>query len=215
MKPPAILRPHGGPASQFANEFEFEMQVFAANGYAVIMPNPRGSTGRGEEFALGIFAAGAALAFRDFVHRPDSWWVVPLIGGLIVGFGGGSAMDLAKLVAVLTVGRQTVHEVVGPDKVTGPRIPLAGGMALTAISMYGMSTLDTGTSGGVMSLWFAGLGLGQEGADRAPPRPCRRSSAPNAPFDSHCLPTSMHGPPARRPTAVRARCRGPDIQTPH
>jgi len=32
VKPPAILRPHGGPASQFANEFEFEMQVFAANG---------------------------------------------------------------------------------------------------------------------------------------------------------------------------------------
>ncbi|MET7598302.1 MULTISPECIES: MFS transporter [unclassified Streptomyces] len=43
---------------------------------------------------------------------------------------------------------------------TGPRLPLAGGMALTAISMYGMSTLDTGTGSAVMSLWFAGLGLG-------------------------------------------------------
>ncbi|MEY4750191.1 MAG: alcohol dehydrogenase [Pseudomonadota bacterium] len=43
---------------------------------------------------------------------------------LVIGFGGGSAMDLAKLVAVLTLGQQTVHEVVGPDKVLGPRIPL-------------------------------------------------------------------------------------------
>lgn len=43
---------------------------------------------------------------------------------LIVGFGGGSAMDLAKLVAVLTLGNQTIHQVVGPDKVLGPRIPL-------------------------------------------------------------------------------------------
>ncbi|MEU1041733.1 MFS transporter [Streptomyces sp. NPDC005551] len=43
---------------------------------------------------------------------------------------------------------------------TGPRLPLAGGMALTAISMYGMSTLDTDTGSAVMSLWFAGLGLG-------------------------------------------------------
>lgn len=43
---------------------------------------------------------------------------------LVVGFGGGSAMDLAKLVAVLARGTQTVHEVVGPDKVAGPRIPL-------------------------------------------------------------------------------------------
>lgn len=43
---------------------------------------------------------------------------------LVIGFGGGSAMDLAKLVAVLARGTQTVHEVVGPDKVAGPRIPL-------------------------------------------------------------------------------------------
>ncbi|WP_407698723.1 MFS transporter [Streptomyces fagopyri] len=43
---------------------------------------------------------------------------------------------------------------------TGPRIPLAGGMVLTAVSMYGMSTLDTGTGSAVMSLWFGGLGLG-------------------------------------------------------
>ncbi|GAA3235881.1 hypothetical protein GCM10020256_54080 [Streptomyces thermocoprophilus] len=42
----------------------------------------------------------------------------------------------------------------------GPRVPLAGGMALTAIAMYGMSTLDTGTGSAVMSLWFALLGLG-------------------------------------------------------
>ncbi|GLW51406.1 MFS transporter [Streptomyces sp. NBRC 14336] len=42
----------------------------------------------------------------------------------------------------------------------GPRVPLAGGMALTAIAMYGMSTLETDTSSGVMSVWFALLGLG-------------------------------------------------------
>ncbi|MFJ7343991.1 MFS transporter [Streptomyces sp. NPDC101110] len=42
----------------------------------------------------------------------------------------------------------------------GPRIPLAGGMAFTAIAMYGMSTLDAHTGSGVMSVWFALLGLG-------------------------------------------------------
>jgi dipeptidyl aminopeptidase/acylaminoacyl peptidase len=36
-KIPALLRPHGGPKSQYANEFDFEKQLFAANGYAVIM----------------------------------------------------------------------------------------------------------------------------------------------------------------------------------
>jgi EmrB/QacA subfamily drug resistance transporter len=42
----------------------------------------------------------------------------------------------------------------------GPRVPLAGGMAVTAIAMYGMSTLDVNTGSGLMSLWFALLGLG-------------------------------------------------------
>ncbi|GEC07733.1 MFS transporter [Streptomyces spinoverrucosus] len=42
----------------------------------------------------------------------------------------------------------------------GPRLPLALGMACTALAMYGMSTLETDTGSGVMSLWFALLGLG-------------------------------------------------------
>ncbi len=43
---------------------------------------------------------------------------------LVVGFGGGSAMDLAKLAAVLHDGTQTLSEVVGPEKVTGRRCAL-------------------------------------------------------------------------------------------
>jgi alcohol dehydrogenase class IV len=43
---------------------------------------------------------------------------------LVVGFGGGSAMDLAKLVAVLPGGGQTIHEVVGPEKVKARPVAL-------------------------------------------------------------------------------------------
>ncbi|MFF2845963.1 MFS transporter [Streptomyces sp. NPDC058001] len=42
----------------------------------------------------------------------------------------------------------------------GPRIPLAGGMTVTALAMYGMSTLEAGTGSLTMSIWFALLGLG-------------------------------------------------------
>ncbi|WP_112469017.1 MFS transporter [Streptomyces triticisoli] len=42
----------------------------------------------------------------------------------------------------------------------GPRVPLAGGMAATALAMYGLSTLETDTGSATMSLWFALLGLG-------------------------------------------------------
>ena len=54
--PPAILRPHGGPQSQYAAEFSFDAQLFAAHGYSVLLPNPRGSTGRGTAFSAELFA---------------------------------------------------------------------------------------------------------------------------------------------------------------
>ena len=43
---------------------------------------------------------------------------------MVVGFGGGSAMDLAKLAAVLPGSGQAIHEVVGPEKVRGRRVAL-------------------------------------------------------------------------------------------
>ncbi|MFN2476221.1 MAG: prolyl oligopeptidase family serine peptidase [Chthoniobacterales bacterium] len=70
-KTPALLRPHGGPQSQYANEFNFEAQLFAANGYAVILPNPRGSTGRGEKFAMGIYAAWGSVDVQDDLAAVD------------------------------------------------------------------------------------------------------------------------------------------------
>lgn len=44
---------------------------------------------------------------------------------LVVGFGGGSAMDLAKLAAVLPGSGQSIHDVVGPEKVHGRTVALA------------------------------------------------------------------------------------------
>ncbi|GMR14632.1 MAG: S9 family peptidase [Gammaproteobacteria bacterium] len=52
---PAILRIHGGPVGQFRKEFNFEWQLLAANGYVVLGVNPRGSSGRGEDFQRLIF----------------------------------------------------------------------------------------------------------------------------------------------------------------
>jgi alcohol dehydrogenase class IV len=42
----------------------------------------------------------------------------------IVGFGGGSSMDVAKLVALLALGKESLTDVYGVDKVKGPRLPL-------------------------------------------------------------------------------------------
>ena len=51
-KPPykLVLYPHGGPHSRSALGFDFTVQVLAAQGYAVLQPNFRGSAGYGQKF---------------------------------------------------------------------------------------------------------------------------------------------------------------------
>jgi EmrB/QacA subfamily drug resistance transporter len=68
-----------------------------------------------------------------------------------------AGLHLLPLTGMMIVGSPLAGALITK---AGPRIPLAGGMALTAIAMYGMSTLDTGTGSAAMSLWFALLGLG-------------------------------------------------------
>ncbi len=50
-KYPAILHIHGGPRTTFDGVFHHEMQVWANAGYFVFFCNPRGSDGRGDDFA--------------------------------------------------------------------------------------------------------------------------------------------------------------------
>ncbi|NNF29123.1 MAG: S9 family peptidase [Gemmatimonadetes bacterium] len=52
---PLILNVHGGPAGVYSQSFTgspsiYNIQYFAQEGYAVLRPNPRGSTGYGREF---------------------------------------------------------------------------------------------------------------------------------------------------------------------
>ena len=50
-KVPLLLNPHGGPTGASLNNFNSTVQVLAANGFAVLQPNFRGSTGKGLAFA--------------------------------------------------------------------------------------------------------------------------------------------------------------------
>ena len=70
-KYPAILRPHGGPVWAYYAEFAHIPQLYAANGYAVLFPNPRGSTGYGEKFAKAIYADWGNKDFQDDMAMVD------------------------------------------------------------------------------------------------------------------------------------------------
>jgi dipeptidyl aminopeptidase/acylaminoacyl peptidase len=65
QKVPTLLQPHGGPVSQYSASFSHLFQLFAANGYAVLLPNPRGSSGYGQKFCAAIYADWGNKDFDD------------------------------------------------------------------------------------------------------------------------------------------------------
>ncbi|HEY6269918.1 MAG TPA: S9 family peptidase [Candidatus Acidoferrum sp.] len=70
-KYPTILRPHGGPVWAYYAEFDHLPQLLAANGYAVLFPNPRGSTGYGQDYAKAIWADWGNKDFQDDMAMVD------------------------------------------------------------------------------------------------------------------------------------------------
>ncbi|HKJ03609.1 MAG TPA: S9 family peptidase [Longimicrobiales bacterium] len=68
---PLILDIHGGPHGAYGNEFSFERQLQAANGYFVLYTNPRGSTGYGEDFLWGIWGSWGDEDYDDVMAGVD------------------------------------------------------------------------------------------------------------------------------------------------
>lgn len=80
MKPPqyesgkkysTLLYLHGGPVDQFDHRFDFSMQWLAAKGFLIVQPNPRGSSGRGFDFAKAIYADWGNKDVKDSLAAID------------------------------------------------------------------------------------------------------------------------------------------------
>ena len=89
-KYPLLIRIHGGPVSQYGVRFNLEWQVFASNGYVVLAVNPRGSSGRGEEFQKAIFADWGNIDAKDIIAAADFISTKPYIDPENLGIGGWS-----------------------------------------------------------------------------------------------------------------------------
>ncbi|MBK5257641.1 MAG: S9 family peptidase [Vicinamibacteria bacterium] len=92
-KYPLILNIHGGPHSAYGYTFFHEMQWMAAKGYVVLYPNPRGSTGYGQDFANiiqyhypGDDAKDLLIGVDEMVKRG---WADPAKLAVTGGSGGG------------------------------------------------------------------------------------------------------------------------------
>jgi dipeptidyl aminopeptidase/acylaminoacyl peptidase len=71
---PLILRIHGGPVAQYTWGYDFERQWWAAQGYAVLYTNPRGSSGYGESFAHALWQDWGGPDYYDVMAGVD--WLI-------------------------------------------------------------------------------------------------------------------------------------------
>jgi dipeptidyl aminopeptidase/acylaminoacyl peptidase len=72
-KYPVLMLIHGGPEGFWGHSwtYRWNAQVFAAAGYVVVMPNPRGSTGYGQKFVDEINGDWGGRAFDDIMAVAD------------------------------------------------------------------------------------------------------------------------------------------------
>ena len=89
-KIPLLLRIHGGPNAQDQHNFAFERQWFAANGYAVLAVNYRGSAGRGAKFSKAIAADWGHYEVDDLQAMVDQVVKMGVADPSKLGVGGWS-----------------------------------------------------------------------------------------------------------------------------
>lgn len=91
---PLIVQVHGGPTARWADEFTATWHdwahTLAGRGFAVLLPNPRGSTGRGPGFSNAIYQDVAGGEFRDMMTGVDAMIERGIADPDRLGIGGWS-----------------------------------------------------------------------------------------------------------------------------
>jgi dipeptidyl aminopeptidase/acylaminoacyl peptidase len=89
-KYPLILDIHGGPHTCFGYAFFQEFQLFAANGYAVLFINPRGSTSYGQTFVNAVRGDYGNRDYNDLMDAVDYAISLGWVDEKRLGVTGGS-----------------------------------------------------------------------------------------------------------------------------
>jgi dipeptidyl aminopeptidase/acylaminoacyl peptidase len=91
-KYPVLFLIHGGPQGAWGETwtYRWNAQVFAAAGYLVVMPNPRGSTGYGQKFIDEINADWGGKPYDDIMAVVDSVAALKYVDPDRMAAAGGS-----------------------------------------------------------------------------------------------------------------------------
>ncbi|TMO40242.1 S9 family peptidase [Pseudoalteromonas sp. S4389] len=100
-KLPTIVFPHGGPMARDYADFDYWTALLAYNGYAVLQPNFRGSSGYGHEFEMAA-VQGFGKEMQDDLQDAANWLVGEGIANKDkICIGGASYGGYAALMAVV------------------------------------------------------------------------------------------------------------------
>lgn len=102
---PLLLDIHGGPNGQDGYAFSLDRQWLAANGYAVLAVNYRGSCCRGERFQKAIFADWGHFEVMDVLGAVDAAVRAGIADSARLGIGGWSYGGITTVYAIATTNR--------------------------------------------------------------------------------------------------------------
>jgi len=101
-KYPTLLIVHGGPNGQDEHAFSFDREFLAANGYAVLAINYRGSAGRGNAWQKAIHADWGNLEVVDLLGAVDEAVRQGIADPDRLGIGGWSYGGISTDAAIAT-----------------------------------------------------------------------------------------------------------------
>lgn len=99
---PVVVAVHGGPESQFRPTFNFLVQYLVHNGYAVLAPNVRGSTGYGNAYSHLDNVERRMDSVADLAHAAHWLRRRPEVDGERIAVYGGSYGGFMVLAALTT-----------------------------------------------------------------------------------------------------------------
>lgn len=89
---PVVYLVHGGPQGAWEDgwSFRWNPELWAAQGYVMVMPNPRGSTGFGQKYVDEITGDWGGKCYRDLVAGLDYVEKLPYVDKNRIASAGGS-----------------------------------------------------------------------------------------------------------------------------
>ncbi|HKO16981.1 MAG TPA: S9 family peptidase [Gemmatimonadaceae bacterium] len=138
-KLPLILYIHGGPNGQDSYSFSFDRELFAANGYAVLSVNYRGSNGRGSAYQKAIYADWGDKEVVDLLGAVDEVVRAGIADPDRLGIGGWSYGGILTDYTIATTPRF--------------RAAVAGAGSALQLTMYGTDQYITQYEQEIGSPW--------------------------------------------------------------